>query len=149
MPELVDLLEAYLLKWQRLLRLQDWDIRLQVVGAEWRKTGDIKIDQDDKKAVLLFNGKNPRQENREEVIIHELLHLKLYAMDQMLVQLLDSVFGPDENDPKRAFAETQFMVLLESTVEDLAKSFLALGGDDKTLSFGRVRELVDEELGQG
>jgi hypothetical protein len=148
MVELVDVLEQYLQKWQRLLRLQDWDIRLQVVDTAWRKTGDIKIDADDKKAVLMFNGQNPRQENHEEVVIHELLHLKLHGMDEMLEQLLEAVFGPGENDPKRAFADTQFMTLLESTVEDLAKAFLAIGGSNTTLSFGRVQELVDEELGR-
>ncbi|HSQ39342.1 MAG TPA: hypothetical protein VLM78_04215, partial [Anaerolineales bacterium] len=143
------LLQQHIDKWQDILRLRDWDIRLTIVDCEWRKTGDIKIDEDDKKAVLLINGANPKQENLEEVIIHELLHLKLWGMDQMLEQLLGSVFGQDENDPKYDFAQTQFMALLESTVEDLAKGFLALGGSNKELSFGRVHKLVAEELRKG
>ncbi len=147
MTNLTAVLEQYLKKWQDVLRLRDWDIRLRLVDTDWRKTGDIKIDLEDKKAILLFNERNPKQANPEEIVIHELLHLKLYALDQMLEQLLEGVFGSDESDPRYDFASTQFMVALESTVEDLTKSFLTLGGQDKTLSFGRVQKLVDEELG--
>ena len=52
----------------------------------------------------------------------------------MLVQLLDAVFGTDATDPKREFAETQFMQLLESTTEDLAKALLAAGGSTTRLA---------------
>jgi hypothetical protein len=140
------LLLNYLSKWQDILRLRDWDINLTLVGTDWRKTGDIKIDADDRKAVLMINSSNPKHANMEEVIIHELLHLKLWGMDQMLEQLMFSIFGEDAADPKQRFAQTQFMTLLESTVEDLTKSFLSLGGSDKNLSFGRVDVLVKEEL---
>ena len=142
----IETLQQYLSKWQEVLRLRDWDIRIQTVNTEWRKTGDIKIDADDKNAVLMINAFNPKKENLEEVVIHELLHLKLWAMDQMLEQLLISVFGEDENDPKRQFAHTQFMTLLESTVEDLTKAFLSIAGDNKELAFGRVQQMVDKEL---
>ncbi len=139
-------IQGYLSTWQDVLRLRDWDIRIEMVNTEWRKTGDIKIDADDRKAVLMINAANPRQENFEEVVIHELLHLKLWAMDQMLEGLLYSVFGEDDSDPKQKFAYGQFMTLLESTVEDLTKAFLSIAGDNKALSFGRVQQLVDEEI---
>ena len=141
-----EILQQHIEKWQAILRLRDWDIRLLIVNSEWRKTGDIKIDADDKKAVLLINGSNPKQENCEEVIIHELLHLKMWGMDQMLEQLLFSVFGQDKQDPKYNFAHTQFMMLLETTVEDLTKGYLAIGGSNKELSFGRIQQLINEEL---
>lgn len=143
----VELLQQYINRWQDILRLRDWDIQLQIVDIEWRKTGDIKIDADNKKAVLMVNGVNPKQENLEEVVIHELLHLKLWGMDQMLEQLLVGIFGRDENDPKYEFAYTQFMMLLETTVEDLAKGYLSTGGENKTLSLGKLKDLVKEELG--
>ena len=41
-----------------------------------------------KKAILLLNGANPKQENLEEVIVHELLHLKLYPLDQVTESLI-------------------------------------------------------------
>jgi hypothetical protein len=137
-----------LARWQPILRLADWDIDLRLVTTPWRKSGDIKVDLDDRKAVLLLNSE-PRSENLEETIVHELIHLRLYAMDQMLAQLLDAVFGTDADDPKREFAETQFMALLESTTEDLAKALLAASASAAPLSFGRLREEVEREIGPG
>ncbi|EDT72454.1 TPA: hypothetical protein ACOTGY_002323 [Clostridium perfringens] len=141
-----NLIEKYLRKWQERLRLKDWDIKLQLINQEWNKTGDIKIDMTDKKAIVMINNYNPKENNLEPVIIHELLHLKLWGMDQMIEQLMYLVFGKDENDPKFDFAYTQFMNILESTVEDLSKSFLTLDGEDKKISFERVQKQVDDEL---
>lgn len=138
--------EEYLNKWQDILRLRDWDISIKIVKNKWKKSGDIKIDLEDKKAFLLVNH-IPKCTNLEELVIHELLHLKLYGMDQMIESLLSIVFGEKEDDPKREFAYTQFMVLLESTVEDLAKGYLAATKSQKPLSFGRLQKAVDEELG--
>ena len=138
-------IEEYLNKWQDILRLRDWDIVIKIVETEWRKSGDIKVDMDDKTAVLLIN-QSPRCENTEELVVHELLHLKLYGMDQMMEDLLATVFGKNEEDPKREFAYTQFMTLLESTVEDLAKGYLAANGTQKALSFGRLQKQIDKEL---
>lgn len=139
-------LEMYLRKWQDILRLRDWDIKYELVNVEWRKTGDIKIDETDRKAILMVNGYNPKQTNLEALVIHELLHLKLWGMDQMTERLIYSVFGQNEDDPKFKFAYNQFMETLESAVEDLAKGFLSIKGEDKEISFGRVQKLVDEEL---
>ncbi len=139
--------EEHLKKWQNILRLRDWDIRVRIVKTKWRKSGDIKIDLDDKKAVLLINHtpKCEKLEELEELIVHELLHVKLYGMDQMIEELLSLVYGKKEG-PKREFAVTQFMVLLESTVEDLTKGYLAVTKSQSSLSFGRLKKSVDEEL---
>lgn len=141
-------LQRYLDKWQKILRLKDWDIKLELVTKEWRKTGDIKIDQPDKKAILLINNYNPKQTNAEAVVIHELLHIKLFGMDQMIEELLHCVYGNDENDPKFNFAWSQFMELLELTTEDLAKGYVELGADDKSMSFGRIQKEADDEWGK-
>lgn len=139
-------IERYLSKWQDILRLRDWDIAVEIVKTAWRKSGDIKIDMEDKKAVLLIN-QNPKTcENIEELVIHELLHLKLYGMDQMIEDLLTLVFGKREDDPKREFAYTQFMLMLESTVEDLTKGYLKAAGSQKALSYGRLQREIDKEL---
>ena len=140
--------QIYLDKWQTTLRLADWDIKLQFVDTPWRKTGDIKIDMEDRNAILLVNRCNPKQTNLEALIIHELLHLKLYGMDQMIDSLMHCVYGEDDTDNKRQFAYAQFMTLLESTVNDLAKSFLLQSGEDMELSFGRLMQEVNEELNQ-
>jgi len=141
-------LQALLEKWQKILRLRDWDIKLDMVTKPWRKTGDIKIDQADKTAILLINNTNPKVSNIEAVIIHELLHIKLWGMDQMIENLLTCVYGDDKDDPKRTFAYTQFMELLEATTEDLAKGYVELGADDKRVCFGRIQQEADDEWGK-
>ncbi len=148
MPITHDEARAVLARWQPILRLADWDIDLRLVTGVWRKSGDVKVDLDDRKAVLLLNAE-PRSENLEETIVHELVHLRLYAMDQMLVELLDAVFGTDADEPRRAFAETRFMTLLESTTEDLAKALLAANGSPAPPSLGRLSEEVEREIGPG
>ena len=142
LPRVTELLA----KWQDILRLRDWDIKTEVVHSEWRKSGDIKIDSEDKKAILLLN-EHPKSDNLEELIVHELLHLKLWDMDQMIEDLINLVYGIDEKDPKREFAYGRFMRTLESTVEDLTKGYLAAHGSKEGLSFGRIRKQVEEETG--
>ena len=133
-------------RWKAVLRLQDWDIGLEIVDAEWRKTGDIKIDMDDRQAILMISSSNVNDYTLEKLVIHELLHLKLYCLDQMLEQLLFGVYGEDRNDPGFQFAYGQFMTNLESTVEDLAKGFSQLADPEREISWGRVRRHVDREL---
>ena len=142
-------LNQHLKKWQDILRLRDWDIKLEMVTKPWRKTGDVKIDRADKTAILLVNNINPKQTDMETVIIHELLHIKLWGMDQMIEGLLKCVYGEDEDDPKFAFAYTQFMELLEVTVQDLTKGYMELGADCKEISFGRIQQQADDEWGKG
>ncbi len=123
--------------WCGKLRLTPgWDVCLEwVEDPEWRKTGDIKIDCDDRKAILMLNAANPKQENLEEVIVHELMHLKLYPLDQVAEGLIVSHF--EQGTPAWNFAYRQFFESLEITVEELAKCFLLEFGEDKKLSFGR------------
>lgn len=126
-------------KWCKKLRIiPNWDIMLEFIDDEnWRKTGDIKIDCDDKKAVLMLNVRNPKQENTEEVIIHELLHLKMYPLDQVTESLIISGFK--EGTPEWDFAYMQFFTALEQTVEELTKCYLLEFGEEKTLSYGRCK----------
>ena len=113
-----------------------WDVRLEFVeDAAWRKTGDFKIDCDDRKAILLLNIVNPKEENLEEVIVHELMHLKMYPLDQVTESLIESNF--EEGSAARDFAYRQFFTALEQTVEELAKCFLFEFGDNRELSYGR------------
>ena len=77
------------------------------------------------------------QENLEEVIVHELFHLKMYPLDQTTESLITSCFP--ENSPAQDFAMTQFFTTLEQTVEELAKCFLLEFGENRELSFGRCK----------
>ena len=126
-----------------------WDVQLRFVeDLEWRKTGDLKIDCTDRKAILLLNAANPKQENMEEVIVHELMHLKMYPLDQVTESLITSHF--EEGTPAWDFAYTQFFTALEMTVEELTKCFLLEFGENRTLSYGRCdREKSFNELYEG
>ena len=124
-------------KYIRKLRITPaWDVKLQLVEEPaWRKTGDFKIDCDDRKAILLLNMVNPKQENLEEVIVHELMHIKMYPLDQVTESLITSCFEADS--PASNFAYQQFFSALEQTVEELTKCFLLEFGENRELSYGR------------
>ena len=124
-------------KWIKKLRVTPaWDVKLEFVeDPAWPKTGDFKLDCDDRKAILLLNIASPKQENLEEVIVHELLHIKLYPLDQVTESLITSTF--QEGTPAQDFAYTQFFTALEQTVEELTKCFLLEFGENRELSFGR------------
>ena len=126
-------------KWTRKLRLvPDWDIILEwVEDPKWRKTGDFKVDCSDKKAIILLNGVNPKQENLEEVLVHELLHLKLYPLDQVTESLIQANFEEGSNGYNLAYCG--FFETLEQTVEELTKCYLLEFGENRELSFGRCR----------
>lgn len=127
-------------KWLEILRLKNnWDILLEERDdPAFKKTGDFKIDPDDKKAVLILNKNNPYNENIEEVIIHELMHLKLYPLDQLTESLIDNTYDKDTNEYKVVYE--QFMLMLEQTVEEFTKCWLAAFGENKELSYGRCKQ---------
>lgn len=134
--ELIFIFEKYC---KKLRITPPWDIRLEFVeDTNWRKTGDFKIDCTDQKAILLLYIANPKQENLEEVIVHELMHIKMYPLDQMTESLITSNF--EEGTPGYNLAYTQFFSTLEQTVEELTKCFLFEFGDNKELSYGRCRK---------
>lgn len=127
--------------WCKKLRLYpDWDVRLEwVEDPDWHKTGDFKVDSEDKKAILMLNACNPKQEeNMEEIIVHELMHLKLYPLDQVTESLILSSFA--DGSREQDFAYRQFFVSLEQTVEELTKCFLLEFGENRELAFGRCRQ---------
>ena len=137
-------------KYIRKLRITPaWDVKLEFVeDPEWIKTGDFKIDCDDRKAILLLNAVDPKQENLEEVIVHELMHLKMYPLDQVTESLIANCF--EEGSAASNFAYQQFFTTLEQTVEELTKCFLLEFGDDTEFSFGRCsRNKSFDELYEG
>ena len=128
-------------KWIEILRLKNvWDVKLELIDDEsfW-KTGDFKIDPDDRKAILMLNASNPKQENTEEVIVHELLHLKLYPLDQLTEGLIDGHYEADTAAYRTIY--NQFMTMLEQTVEELTKCFLLTYGENRELSYGRCKTM--------
>lgn len=134
--DITALFEKYI---KKLRITPSWDVRLELIeDPTWPKTGDFKIDCDDRKAILLLNVINPTQENMEEVIIHELMHIKMYPLDQVTESLITNCF--EEGSAASNFAYQQFFTTLEQTVEELAKCFLLEFGDDKEFSYGRCKK---------
>ena len=137
-------------KYVKKLRITPaWDVRLEFVeDPGWKKTGDFRIDCDDRKAILMINAADPKQENTEEVIVHELMHIKMYPLDQVTESLITSTF--EEGTPAYDFAYTQFFTALEQTVEELTKCFLFEFGENRELSYGRCsRERSFNDLYDG
>ena len=130
-------LERLFYKWCQKLRITpQWDVKLELVqDPEWKKTGDFKIDPTDRKAILMLNVARPKQENMEEVIVHELMHIKMYPLDQVCESLIVNNF--EEGTKEYNFAYQQFFENLEVTVEELTKCFLLEFGENRNLSYGR------------
>ena len=134
--EIMALFEKYIRKFRIT---PAWDVRLEFVDdPTWQKTGDFKIDCDDRKAILMLNSINPTQENFEEVIVHELMHIKMYPLDQVTESLIANCF--EEGTAASNFAYQQFFNALEQTVEELSKCFLLEFGENKEFSYGRCRK---------
>ncbi len=125
-------------KWVEILRIgNNWDIRLELVeDPNFKKTGDIKIDTEDKKAIVYINVLDPNDDNLEETICHELLHLKLYPLDQFAENLILANY--EEGSKAQNTLYYNFYTDLEITVEEMTKCFMQALGDNKELSFKRV-----------
>ena len=137
-------------KYTKKLRIvPEWDIRLEFVEDEdWKKTGDFKIDPTDKKAILMLNAASPKDENIEETIVHELMHIKMYPLDQVCESMIINMF--EEGSKEQNFAYQTFFETLEVTVEELAKCFLLEFGGNTEFSFGRMDKIKSfNELYEG
>jgi hypothetical protein len=141
----LETVEQHVTRWQEILRLRDWDIRSMIVEKPWRKTGDVKIDTSNRMAMVMINGvADPSV--LEEVVVHELVHVKLYGLDQMIEALMDILYA-DDMDARKKLNHAFFMELLEETTEDLAKGYLEAAGRWTSPNFTRVDRQVARELG--
>lgn len=139
-------IDECLAKWQPLLSLSDWDIRSVVVQKDWRKSGDVKIDESNSMAaVMIRSDLDPAY--LEQVVVHELLHIKLWGLDQMIEESLNALFGEEDSEGKRIFAQGQFMRELEATTQDLTRALLDASGFEGDYLFDRVQNQIDGEIG--
>ena len=140
-------IDENLAKWQPLLSLSDWDIRSVIVKKkDWRKSGDVKIDESNRMAaVMIKSDLDPAY--LEQVVVHELLHIKLWGLDQMIEESLNALFGEEDSEGKRIFAQGQFMRELESTTQDLARALLDVSGFEGDYLFNRVQKQRYGEIG--
>ena len=100
-------------KWQTKLGLNDWHIDVKFVDfkrKDYKQSGDIKVDLENKKATILFSS-NPRKDD-EYIVVHELVHLLLWQYDHFCENLIP------ENKKDRYFD------LLEETAANFSKILL-------------------------
>lgn len=118
-------LEHLTRQWQDLLGLTDWTIRLELVNfTRPHQSGDIKVDPVHKSALLLLSRTPFRDE--EETIVHELVHVVLWPLDTVAMDLVE-VTGPS-GSPAREFAQSSVFRALEPVTEQLARALLAARG---------------------
>lgn len=108
--------QAACAEWQRILRLQDWDVKVHVLSGDhqdenglckqWPKTREALITLMD---AASFPGRNYTSfpHDMEALLVHELLHIPFAPM------------RPKEKD-------TMAFEHWEATIDTLARSFVAL-----------------------
>lgn len=104
--------EKFLKFYQKKLNLTDWKlfVKLTVFNrTDYEQTGDIEVDLNNKSAVLLISEKDTGK-NLNETVLHELVHLLLWELDQ---------FAEENVQDKK-----QYLSLLEKTVDQITKSIL-------------------------
>jgi len=84
-------IRTLLLKWQKRLRIQDWDIDVEIVDRSDiidRVDGDVLgachcYDTKKRAHILLLNPREikPGEDNLEVVLVHELLHVVMPVQD--------------------------------------------------------------------
>jgi len=82
----VEALAQLLEQWKPVLGLSDWSIRVELVdfAREWQ-SGDVKVDMVEKSALVLMSRRPFRDEER--VLVHELVHIVLWPLDQVAMDL--------------------------------------------------------------
>ena len=122
-----------------VMEMTHWNLKLEFVEHDWKNTGNVKVDMDNKTAIVYLNVFNPKCENLEEVMIHELCHIKLWKLDLYCESLLDSTFD-NKNTKEYKFGYNQFMNALEQTTQEIAKTYTKLLANNKNLSCNRCAE---------
>jgi len=114
--------------WQVILGLSDWTIRVELVefSRPWQ-SGDIKVDAVSRSALLLLARSPFRDE--EETLVHELVHLVLWPLDLVTMDLVE-VVGP-EASAAREFAQSAVFRALEPVTEQLAQGLLKAQGKSR------------------
>lgn len=117
------LIEDILKKWQKILRLSEWKIKA-ITGAHLHpkeKWGEVKIFDTVFRAEIHISTLCP-EEDLQEVVIHELLHLLTFALRQFFYKTLQELTRPQEG---KIIAE-EVTVKDEKLLGNLALSFLEM-----------------------
>lgn len=114
-------LNEILKKWLNIFQLKEWKIDIEITDfkrTDFKQSGDIKIDLENKSARLLMTNKPFR--NEESTIIHELTHLLLWKFDMYTEKVILKNCEEYEGD------HMQYLNELEETVAKFTDIFLDL-----------------------
>jgi hypothetical protein len=115
----LDELNKILEKWIKTFQLDDWKIDIEITDfkrKDFKQSGDIKIDLENKTARLLMTDKPFR--NEESTIVHELTHLLLWKFDMFSEKVIL------KNCEEHTGDHLQYLNELEETVARLTDIFL-------------------------
>lgn len=129
-PEAYKECEDFIKKWQKILRIMDWEIglsflsgleMLQHMGSEEYNASCARTSTN-KSAMININAESSQiNDDLEQTIIHELLHI---VFDEYQVFTERAV---KDND----YALNAIKIKMEQTVESLAKSFVSFIKEDE------------------
>lgn len=116
------LIEDILKKWQKILRLDEWKIKI-VTDAHLprEKWGEVKILDSVFRAEIHISTLCP-EEDLEEVVIHELLHLLSTPLRQFFFKTLQELTRP----PEGKIIADEVTMKDEKLLGNLALSFLEM-----------------------
>jgi len=117
------LIEDFFKKWQKILRLSEWKIKV-VTGTHLHpqeKWGEVKILDTVFRAEIHISTLCP-EEDLQEVVIHELLHILTFALRQFFFKTLQELTRP----PEGKIINDEVTAKDEKLLGNLALSFLEM-----------------------
>lgn len=114
-------LQELMKKWQIKLKMEDWNLTLEVVkfyrGNGYRQSGDFIANSEKKEATILMTH-NPWRSDEEYTLVHEMLHILLYDYDKYSEDLIL------KNFQKSSVEHDAYMEKLEETTHHLTRAIL-------------------------
>lgn len=121
-----DELTALLLKWQKKLEMDDWNLSLKIVEFRrkdgYRQSGDFIADTEKKTATILMTW-DPWRGDEEYTLVHEMMHILFYDYDKHNEDLILKNFEKDSSEHEK------YMSGLEDLMHHLTR--IILGRSDR------------------
>ncbi|HEX7022422.1 MAG TPA: hypothetical protein VF171_06155 [Trueperaceae bacterium] len=118
-------LEMLAEQWKPLLGLGEWTVRVDLVDftRSWQQ-GDVKVDPVAKEALILM-ARTPFR-NEEQTLLHELVHVVLWPLDQACMDLAEGVGEPGSREQE--LAKSMVFRALEPVTEQVTQALLRASG---------------------
>lgn len=81
-------------KWVPRLNLQEWHIRIKIGGTDF--TGETFTSNHDRWATVHFRDPWDADDNLEETVVHELLHIRFAELQHAYTEIIERRVAPGE-----------------------------------------------------